>query len=61
LPRLRSSLILPQNPNDLFFRESRSLHVRPLKGRTLVPNGGKSQGQVTLAVKGEVLEKIGLA
>uniref|UniRef100_B0T9N9 Uncharacterized protein n=1 Tax=Caulobacter sp. (strain K31) TaxID=366602 RepID=B0T9N9_CAUSK len=47
LARLRPSLVLPQDPDDLLFRKSRSLHVRPLKGRTLAPRGGKNQGQVT--------------
>ncbi|MGH7026180.1 hypothetical protein, partial [Brevundimonas sp.] len=41
-------LVLPQDPDDLLFRESRSFHsVRPFKGRTLAPRGGNSQGHVS--------------
>src|SRR5580692_1783613 len=48
LARLRPSLILPKDPDDLLFRKSRSLHPSVLsKGRTLAPRGGISQGQVT--------------
>jgi hypothetical protein len=40
--------VLLQHPNDLLFREPRSLHLSVLfQGRTLNPRGGKSQWQVT--------------
>jgi hypothetical protein len=35
--RLRSGLMLPQNPDDLFFREPARLHVHPLPGDGLYP------------------------
>jgi hypothetical protein len=39
--------VLLQHPNDLLFREPRSLHLSVLQeGRTLNPRGGKSQRQV---------------
>jgi hypothetical protein len=45
--RLRASLGLLQKPDDLLFREPRSL-PRPssLKGQTLIDRGGKSGGHV---------------
>ena len=47
LARFRAGLVLPQDPDDLLFRKSRSFHsVRPFKGRTLAPRGGNSQGHV---------------
>src|SRR5690606_6186743 len=46
--RFGAGLVLPQDPDDLLFSESRSFHsVRPFKGRTLAPRGGNSQGHVT--------------
>ncbi|WP_218815894.1 hypothetical protein, partial [Brevundimonas diminuta] len=50
-------LVLPQDPDDLLFRESRSFHsVRPFKGRTLAPRGGNSQGHVSIEkISNEVL------
>jgi hypothetical protein len=45
--RLRSCLVLLQNPDDLLFREPCSLHLPVLQeGQTLNPPGGKSQWQV---------------
>ena len=41
--RLRSGLLLPQDRNDLLFREPRSLHG-PV---TLAPDGGNAGGQVS--------------
>jgi len=35
--RLRTGLLLPQNPNDLLFREPAWLHVHPLNGDGLHP------------------------
>src|SRR5690606_29473878 len=50
LARFGAGLVLPQDPDDLLFRESRSFHsVRPFKARTLAPRGGNSQGHVTTA------------
>jgi hypothetical protein len=41
---LRPRLLLFQHPNDLLFREPRSLHLSVLfQGRTPNPRGGKSQ------------------
>src|SRR6202035_5769830 len=37
LGRLRSSLLLPQYPDDLLFREPARLHVHPLPGDGLYP------------------------
>src|SRR6202034_3346554 len=46
--RLRPGLVLLQHPDDLIFREPRSLHLSVLQeARTLNPRGGKSQRQVT--------------
>jgi hypothetical protein len=46
--RLRASFLLPQNPDDLLFREPFLLHrVRPAIGRTLIDAGGIFQGHVT--------------
>src|ERR1700722_19149003 len=57
--RLRSGLVLLQNPDDLIFREPCSLHLSVLQeGRTLNPRGGKSQWQVKLS---SVLKKSDLA
>ncbi|WP_449252518.1 hypothetical protein, partial [Brevundimonas naejangsanensis] len=54
--RFRAGLVLPQDPDDLLFRESRSFHsVRPFKGRTLAPRGGNSQGHVTPIATDEIL------
>jgi hypothetical protein len=45
---LRARFLLPQNLDDLLFREPLLLHlVRPAIGRTLIHHGGISQGQVT--------------
>src|ERR1700733_11439783 len=45
--RLRPGLVLLQHPDDLIFREPRSLHLSVLQeARTLNPRGGKSQRQV---------------
>jgi hypothetical protein len=45
---LRPGLVLLRNPDDLLFREPRSLPLSVLlKRRTLNPRGGKSQWQVT--------------
>jgi hypothetical protein len=44
---LRARFLLPQNPDDLLFREPLLLHlVRPAMGRTLIEAGGVVQGQV---------------
>jgi hypothetical protein len=44
----RTGLLLPQNPDDLLFREPFLLHrVRPAMGRTLIAFGGIFQGQVS--------------
>ena len=55
ISRLRARLGLLQKPDDLLFREPRSLH-RPssFKGRTLIHHGGKSGGHVkrTLPLNG---------
>jgi hypothetical protein len=40
----RSRLLLPQNPDDLFFREPARLHVRPLPGDGLYPHFGGTLG-----------------
>src|ERR1700684_4580988 len=46
--RLRPGLVLLQHPDDLIFREPRSLHLSVLQeARTLNPRGGKSQREVT--------------
>src|ERR1700685_4490167 len=46
--RLRPGLVLLQHPDDLIFREPRSLHLSVLQeARTLNPRGGKSQRQVS--------------
>jgi len=43
--------MLPQNRDDLLFREPLPLHrPSPLKGRTLNLAGGNLQGQVTVPV-----------
>ncbi|WP_426046152.1 hypothetical protein, partial [Brevundimonas sp. TWP3-1-2b1] len=40
--------LLAQDPDDLLFRKSRSLHsVRPFEGRTLAIPGGVSGGHVS--------------
>jgi hypothetical protein len=50
--RPRPGPVLPQHPNDLLFREPCSLHLSVLQeGRTLDPNGGKSQWQVKVTFK----------
>src|ERR1700677_1547261 len=49
--RLRPGLVLLQHPDDLIFREPRSLHLSVLQeARTLNPRGGKSQRQVSAIV-----------
>ena len=45
LNRLGSSLVLPKDLDDLLPAKSRSLHVRPLKGRPLAPTRGISRGR----------------
>src|SRR5690606_39747332 len=62
LARFRAGLVLPQDPDDLLFRKSRSFHsVRPFKGRTLAPRGGNSQGHVTGRLPWVESKKIGRA
>jgi hypothetical protein len=43
--RLRSGLMLPQNPDDLLFREPARLHVHPLPGDGLYPFLEKFSGR----------------
>ena len=51
--RLRLSLVLAQDRNDLLFREPATLHRPSLRqGRTLILHGGKTQWQVTATVDG---------
>lgn len=45
---LRSSVMLPQYCDNLFFREPCSLHLSVLLRRTLTPSGGNTQWQVKL-------------
>ena len=45
-----AGLVLPRDPDDLLFRESRSFRsVRPFKGRALALQGGHSRGHVSAA------------
>jgi hypothetical protein len=50
ISRLRSGLLLPQNPDDLFFRKPTCLHIHPLPRRwTLSIFGGNLGAQVNFA------------